>query len=58
MRPQTQVKLAKRIRNPSPGPPRLVKAPAAGHPLPQGLWNVDDSRGADYVSLAQIGQTS
>ena len=22
------------------------------------LWNVDDSRGADYVSLAQIGQTS
>jgi hypothetical protein len=24
------------IENPSPGPLRLVKAPAAGHPLPQG----------------------
>ena len=26
--------------DPSPGPPRLVKAPAAGHPLPAGEgWN-------------------
>ena len=26
----------RRLTTPSPGPPRLVKAPTAGHPLPQG----------------------
>ncbi len=29
-------KLGKVFPTPSPGPPRLVKAPAAGHPLPRG----------------------
>jgi hypothetical protein len=25
-----------KVATPSPGPPRLMKTPAAGHPLPQG----------------------